>query len=137
VFAVFEPTQIKSVENTGSFDPENPVITANLLVKSFLEATVHLPVFDASIGVDWADCPLVERVPGKVSGVPILKHSRLPADTVVGNFEAGCSAEEIADMFEMPIDTVQAVLDYAAQYRGLHANPSRPQPASPTRQGSA
>jgi uncharacterized protein (DUF433 family) len=76
------------------------------------------PVFDESVGVDWDGCDLVERVPGKVGGVPILKHSRLPADTVVGNFDAGVPAEEIADMFEMPIGTIQAVLDYARQYRG-------------------
>jgi hypothetical protein len=46
-----------------------------------------LPVFDESVGVDWDDCDLVERIPGKVSGVPILKHSRLPADSIVGNFD--------------------------------------------------
>ena len=28
------------------------------------------PVFDESIGVDWDGCDLVERVPGKVNGVP-------------------------------------------------------------------
>jgi uncharacterized protein (DUF433 family) len=81
------------------------------------------PVFDEGVGVDWDGCDLVERVPGKVSGVPILKHSRLPADVIVGNFDSGGTAEEIADMFEMPIGTIQAVLDYARQYRGQHVNP--------------
>jgi hypothetical protein len=27
--------------------------------------------------IDWTDCSLVERVPGKVSGVPILKGTRV------------------------------------------------------------
>ena len=84
------------------------------------------PVYDESVGVDWDGCELVERVPGKVSGVPILKDSRLPADAIVGNFDHGCTAEEIADMFRMPIGTIQAVLDYARQYRDQHANPPRP-----------
>jgi uncharacterized protein (DUF433 family) len=85
-----------------------------------------LPVYDESVGVDWDGCELVERVPGKVSGVPILKHSRLPADAIVCNFDHGCTPEEVADMFDMPIDTIQAVLDYARLYRGQHKNPPRP-----------
>jgi uncharacterized protein (DUF433 family) len=74
---------------------------------------MQYPVFDESVGVGWDGCALVERVPGEVSGVPILKHFRLPADTIVGNFDAGFTAEAISDMFEMPIGTIQAVLDYA------------------------
>jgi uncharacterized protein (DUF433 family) len=92
-----------------------------LSVGSDKEPTMLRPAFDESIGVDWGGCDLVERVPGKVSGVPILKDSRLPADVIVGNFDCGETAEEIADMFEMPIGTIQAVLDYARQYRGQHA----------------
>jgi uncharacterized protein (DUF433 family) len=36
----------------------------------------------------WDECPLIERVPGKVSGAPVLKDTRLTADTLVGNVEA-------------------------------------------------
>jgi len=84
------------------------------------------PVFDETVGIDWDACDLVERVPGKVSGVPILKDSRLPADCIVSNFDAGCSPEEVADMYEMPLETVQAILDWASRYRGEQASPSRP-----------
>ena len=31
--------------------------------------------------VDWSGCPIVEVVPGKVSGVPIVRRSRVPADS--------------------------------------------------------
>jgi uncharacterized protein (DUF433 family) len=27
---------------------------------------------------DWSYCPLVEVIPGKVSGAPLLKNTRLP-----------------------------------------------------------
>jgi len=84
------------------------------------------PVFDESVGIDWDGCELVERIPGKVSGVPILKDTRLPADSIVTNFDHGCTPEEVADMFEMPIETVQAILDWASRYRAEQANPSRP-----------
>ena len=38
--------------------------------------------------IDWSECPLVEVVPGKVSGAPLLKNTRLPVDAVTGNYDA-------------------------------------------------
>ena len=38
--------------------------------------------------VDWSDCPLVEIVPGKVSGAPLLKNTRLPVDAITRNYDA-------------------------------------------------
>ena len=38
--------------------------------------------------VDWSECPLVEAVPGKVSGVPLLKNTRLPVEAITGNYDA-------------------------------------------------
>jgi hypothetical protein len=32
--------------------------------------------------LDWSDCPLVEVIPGKVSGAPLLKNTRLPVDAI-------------------------------------------------------
>ena len=46
--------------------------------------------------MDWNNCPLVETIPGKVSGVPLVKGSRVQADSVVENHESGSSVEEIA-----------------------------------------
>jgi uncharacterized protein (DUF433 family) len=46
--------------------------------------------------MDWSDCPDVERIPGKVSGRPIVKGTRILADAVVENAEAGFTPEEIA-----------------------------------------
>ena len=38
--------------------------------------------------VDWSDCPLVEIIPGKVSGAPLLKNTRLPVEAITGNYDA-------------------------------------------------
>ena len=67
--------------------------------------------------IDWSACPLVEVVPGKVSGVPILKHSRVQADSIVENYESGSPLEEIADNFDIPDDIIRAVLSYAAKHK--------------------
>jgi uncharacterized protein (DUF433 family) len=39
--------------------------------------------------MDWSGCELVEVIPGKVSGVPLVKGTRIPADFIVGDFESG------------------------------------------------
>lgn len=66
--------------------------------------------------IDWGDCPDVETVPGKVSGVPILKHSRMPADAIVENYADGLSANEIAEVFQLPVEGVRRLLAYAIEH---------------------
>jgi uncharacterized protein (DUF433 family) len=64
--------------------------------------------------MDWTGCEIIEIVPGKVSGVPILKHSRVQADTVLESDELGQSVEEIADSFDPAQEDVRKVLTFAA-----------------------
>lgn len=47
--------------------------------------------------MDWSGCDLVEVIPGKVSGRPLVKGTRVPADVIVSNFEAGSPVSEIAE----------------------------------------
>ena len=67
--------------------------------------------------VDWSGCPIVEVVPGKVSGVPILKGTRVQADSVVENYEGGSPVEEIAYNFDLKPEDIRTVLAYAARQR--------------------
>src|SRR5579884_613489 len=67
--------------------------------------------------IDWSACPLVEVKPGVVSGAPVLKDTRMPVDAIVGNFDYGESAADIAAMFEIPLEKVEAVLEYAKTQR--------------------
>jgi uncharacterized protein (DUF433 family) len=64
--------------------------------------------------VDWSKCEHVESVPGRVSGAWVIKGTRVPAQAVVDNARAGCSAEEIAtEIFELPLERVRGVLRFA------------------------
>jgi uncharacterized protein (DUF433 family) len=64
--------------------------------------------------IDWSQCEDVESVPGRVSGAWVIKGTRIPAQAVVDNARAGCSAEEIAtEVFELPVERVRAVLRFA------------------------
>jgi len=65
--------------------------------------------------VDWSDCDLVEVVQGKVSGVPLIKGSRVPADTVAESAELGETPEEIAYNYDLQVEDVRGVLAHLAR----------------------
>jgi uncharacterized protein (DUF433 family) len=75
---------------------------------------------------DWSDCPLVEIVPGKVSGAPLLKNTRLPVDAITGNYDAlrdeGLSPDaaiaETLDCYpEAGLDAIKAILNFRAEHQ--------------------
>jgi uncharacterized protein (DUF433 family) len=70
--------------------------------------------------VDWSDCPLVEVRPTVQSGAPVLRGTRLPVNAIVDNFDYGVSIPEIAEQFEVPQGSVEAILAYARSHRVAH-----------------
>jgi len=36
---------------------------------------------------EWSDCELVEMIPGKVSGAPLLVGTRIPVAAIIDNYE--------------------------------------------------
>jgi uncharacterized protein (DUF433 family) len=76
--------------------------------------------------IDWSDCPLVEMIPGKVSGAPLLKDTRLPVEAITGNYDTfraeGLSSDsaiaETLDCYpEAGIDAIKAILRYRAEHQ--------------------
>jgi uncharacterized protein (DUF433 family) len=60
---------------------------------------------------DWSDCEEVDRVPGKMNGEPVIKGTRVLAQTIVSNFESGSSLEEIHENYpHLPMDTIRKVI---------------------------
>ena len=70
--------------------------------------------------IDWSECPLVEVKPNVQSGAPVLRGTRLPVSAIVDNFDYGVSVAEIAEQFEVPSDSVEAILAYAKSHRVAH-----------------
>ena len=68
--------------------------------------------------IDWTDCPDVERIPGKVSGQPIVKGTRILADGVVVNAESGISPEELANEHfpGLGVDRARRIIAFARQH---------------------
>ena len=69
---------------------------------------------------DWSECPLVETKPGVQSALPVLRCTRLPVAAIVDIFDYGVSAAEISVQFEVPVESVQAIVTYAKSHRVAH-----------------
>ncbi len=67
--------------------------------------------------MDWTECPLVEVKPGVQRGRPVLRGTRMPADDIIENWEAGVEESAIADDFGIPIEQVQTILSWAARHQ--------------------
>jgi uncharacterized protein (DUF433 family) len=66
--------------------------------------------------MDWSGCELVEVVPGKRSGDPLIRGTRIPANAIVSNFKAGSPLKEIAENYPSAAeDTIRGVLTYAIE----------------------
>jgi uncharacterized protein (DUF433 family) len=66
------------------------------------------------VPMDWSGCDLVEVIPGKRSGDPLIKGTRIPADAIVSNFETGSSVEEIAENYpSASLETITALIEFA------------------------
>jgi len=85
-----------------------------------MEERNQMPTFD------WSECPLVEIIPGKASGVPLLKNTRLPVDAITGNYDAfrneGLSHDaaiaETLDCYpEVGLEAITTILDYRAAHQ--------------------
>lgn len=64
--------------------------------------------------LDWSQCPVVERIPGKVSGAWLFKSSRVPVKALFENIEGGATVQEFIEWFPgVSREQVDAVLEYA------------------------
>jgi uncharacterized protein (DUF433 family) len=64
---------------------------------------------------DWSNCPLVEINPRKVSGAPIVKGTRVQADSIVENYDGGSPVEEISENFGISQAVIRELLAFAAR----------------------
>jgi uncharacterized protein (DUF433 family) len=44
---------------------------------------------DTAVGIDWTQCDLIECVPGKVSGRPVVRGTRIMPEAIVGSYDLG------------------------------------------------
>jgi uncharacterized protein (DUF433 family) len=63
----------------------------------------------ATTDIDWTSCELIEQIPGKVSGRPIVRGTRILPDGVVNSYDMGEGIEDIGEdwpRFRLPRSSV-------------------------------
>ena len=71
--------------------------------------------------VDWMACELIEQVPGKVSGRPVVRGTRILPDPIVNSFDLGDSIDEIHEGFPtLSVAQIKRLIDFAHAQRGQH-----------------
>jgi uncharacterized protein (DUF433 family) len=74
--------------------------------------------------IDWSACALVQTDAAYQSGAPTLRADpRMTVETLVGCAEYGMPASEIAETYDVPVETVRALLNYAATHRAPATTP--------------
>ncbi len=74
--------------------------------------------------IDWTGCELVERIPGKVSGRPIVRGTRIMPDPIVNSFDLGDSLEEIHEGFPgLSIAGIKRLIEFAHAQRAQQPQP--------------
>ena len=56
---------------------------------SLVKGRTKLAKMDVALDIDWTLCELIECVPGKVSGKPVVRGTRIMPDAIVGSYELG------------------------------------------------
>ena len=63
--------------------------------------------------IDWMACELIERAPGKVSGRPIVRGTRIMPDAIVGSYELGETIEELREGFpSLSVSQIERLIDF-------------------------
>jgi uncharacterized protein (DUF433 family) len=73
--------------------------------------------------IDWTACDLVERIPGKVSGQPIVRGTRILPEPVVRSFDRGESIDQIReDWPSLSANLIEALVSFAHAQHGQSAS---------------
>jgi uncharacterized protein (DUF433 family) len=73
---------------------------------------------ETDVEVDWMACELIEQVPGKVSGRPIVRGTRILPDAIVGSYDLGETVEELHEGFpSLSIAQIKRLIEFAHAQR--------------------
>ena len=68
----------------------------------------------ADVEIDWMACELIEPVPGKVSGRPVVRGTRIMPDGIVGSYDLGETIDDIHEGFPtLTIAQIKRLIEFA------------------------
>lgn len=74
---------------------------------------------NAHMEIDWLACELIEQIPGKVSGRPIVRGTRILPDAIVNSYDAGETLDEIHEDYPgLTTAQIRRLIEFANAMRG-------------------
>ena len=71
--------------------------------------------------IDWTECELIERIPGKVSGRPIVRGTRILPDAIVNSYDMGESIDDLREGFPaLSAAQIKRLIEFAHARREQH-----------------
>jgi len=74
---------------------------------------------ETASNIDWTSCELIEQIPGKVSGRPIVRGTRILPDAIVDSYDLGETIEELREGFpSLSVSQIKRLIEFAHAQRG-------------------
>ncbi len=74
---------------------------------------------ETEVAIDWMACELIEAVPGKVSGRPVVRGTRILPDAIVGSYDLGETIDELRAGFPALSEVqIKRLIAFAQTQRG-------------------
>jgi uncharacterized protein (DUF433 family) len=74
---------------------------------------------ETEVRIDWMACELIESIPGKVSGRPVVRGTRIMPDAIVGSYELGETIEELREGFpSLSEGQIRGLIEFARAQQG-------------------
>ena len=82
-----------------------------------------MATMETAVEIDWMACELIEAVPGKVSGKPVIIGTRIMPDGILNSYELGDSVEEIHEGFPtLSVAQIERLIEFGLdQLRQQHS----------------
>ncbi len=76
---------------------------------------------EAEVEIDWTVCELIECVPGKVSGRPVVPDTTILPDAIANSYEMGEMIEEIHEGFPtLSLAQIKRIIEFAQEQLQQH-----------------
>jgi len=78
-----------------------------------------MAIVQTELEIDWTTCELIECVPGKVSGRPVVRGTRIMPDAIVGSYDLGETIDELREgLPTLSVAQIERLIEFAHAQRG-------------------
>jgi uncharacterized protein (DUF433 family) len=79
----------------------------------------NMSKLDTDSDIDWMACELIEKIPGKVSGRPIVRGTRILPEAIVDSYDLGETLDELREGFpSLSLSQIKRLIEFAHAQRG-------------------